>query len=61
MVVIKKCPQCNKNITANAKFCPACGVDLKSKLQCKQCKTKLPPGTKFCFNCGEPIPAPAKS
>jgi RNA polymerase subunit RPABC4/transcription elongation factor Spt4 len=59
MVVMNKCPQCGKNVTVQAKFCPACGVNLKTTLTCGHCKTPLPPGTKFCTNCGEAVAFPA--
>jgi predicted amidophosphoribosyltransferase len=56
-VVARKCPRCDKNVAANARFCSACGVDLASELHCRHCQAKLPPGTKFCFSCGEAIAA----
>ena len=55
MVVARKCPQCAKNVTAQANFCPSCGVDLASKLACASCATPLPPGTRYCFQCGEKV------
>lgn len=49
------CPRCGENVTALAKFCPACGTGLSATLTCGHCKTVVPPGTKYCMNCGEAI------
>jgi hypothetical protein len=48
------CPQCEKPLANNVKFCPSCGCDLKAKTQCKKCQAKLQPGAKFCADCGSP-------
>ncbi|MCK5514065.1 MAG: zinc-ribbon domain-containing protein, partial [Deltaproteobacteria bacterium] len=55
LVVIKKCPQCEKNLSATANFCSNCGYNLKTELKCSNCNSKLLPGTKFCPNCGESV------
>jgi hypothetical protein len=54
-VVARKCARCDKNVTAQAKFCSSCGLDLSTELHCAQCATKLPAGTRFCFHCGEKV------
>jgi len=49
------CPQCEKPLETNAKFCPNCGAQLKEKIACPKCGTSLKPGTKFCHECGEKL------
>jgi hypothetical protein len=51
-----KCPQCQHENPASAKFCLECGVRLT--LTCPKCRNELPPSAKFCLECGERI-APA--
>ncbi len=49
------CPECEKPLDVNAKFCPECGARLKSKQHCTECGTALTPGAKFCPECGEKV------
>lgn len=49
------CPNCEKPLAANAKFCPECGYSLKPKDKCPKCGAKLLPNSKFCAECGEKI------
>ena len=49
------CPNCEKPLAKNAKFCPACGFNLKKKNECSECKAKLEPGSKFCPECGHKV------
>jgi membrane protease subunit (stomatin/prohibitin family) len=46
------CPNCGAPMATNAKFCPECGTELKSKKHCTQCGADLQPGAKFCADCG---------
>ncbi|HRX20954.1 MAG TPA: zinc ribbon domain-containing protein, partial [Syntrophomonadaceae bacterium] len=46
------CPQCEAPLAANAKFCPECGAQLKTKAFCTECGCELKPGSKFCAECG---------
>jgi class 3 adenylate cyclase/tetratricopeptide (TPR) repeat protein len=51
-----RCPACQHDNPAQAKFCLECGVRLA--LRCAQCATELPPGAKFCLECGHAVAAP---
>ncbi len=46
------CPQCEKPLASNAKFCPECGTTLVNKNVCSKCGTLLSLGAKFCAECG---------
>lgn len=50
------CSSCNKEITANAKFCPFCGSKAETKPKpgfCKECNNQNPENAKFCGFCGD--------
>ncbi len=49
-----KCPKCGNELDKAAKFCPWCG--LKVKTFCPKCNTELPEGVKFCPSCGSAVP-----
>jgi len=49
------CPNCEKPLANNAKFCPECGYDLKQKTNCPNCGAKISPGAKFCAECGQKL------
>ncbi len=49
------CPNCEKPLATNAKFCPECGYSLKPKDKCPGCGAKLLPGAKFCAECGHKL------
>ncbi len=49
------CPNCEKPLATNAKFCPECGFSLKPKDKCPGCGAKLLPGAKFCAECGQKL------
>ena len=56
-----KCPRCEAENDAGARFCEDCGARLDAL--CPSCGTPVTPGKKFCRACGasltgEPIPAP---
>jgi hypothetical protein len=53
--IVASCPQCEKPLAKNAKFCPECGFALKVKGECPKCKAKLGDGAKFCPECGEKV------
>jgi membrane protease subunit (stomatin/prohibitin family) len=49
------CPNCEKPLAKNVKFCPECGFDLKQKGVCPKCNAKLQPNSKFCPECGNKL------
>src|SRR5215470_11759093 len=50
-----KCPQCQAENRAGAKFCEDCGASLATP--CRACGAELTPGKKFCGSCGAPTSA----
>ncbi|HEV8716461.1 MAG TPA: adenylate/guanylate cyclase domain-containing protein [Candidatus Binatia bacterium] len=50
-----RCPQCQHENRAGAKFCSACGA--KQDLRCPACGTATEPGAAFCDNCGTALTA----
>jgi len=53
-----RCPHCQEDNPAAAKFCLACGTPLRRT--CRSCGTDLPAHARYCFECGEPV-APARA
>src|SRR5262247_216385 len=47
-----KCPRCQAENRAGAKFCEDCGASLATP--CHACGAELTPGKKFCGSCGAP-------
>jgi class 3 adenylate cyclase/tetratricopeptide (TPR) repeat protein len=47
-----KCPRCQAENRAGAKFCEDCGASLATP--CRACGAELTPGKKFCGECGAP-------
>lgn len=58
-----KCPKCQFENPAGAKFCIECGA--KMELACPNCGTITPAGSKFCLECGQKLtgaaPEPPKA
>ena len=52
-----KCPNCQTENPANAKFCLNCGHAMLRR--CTNCQSELPAGARFCMNCGQPVEAAA--
>src|SRR5215470_8672718 len=50
-----KCPKCQAEFRAGAKFCEDCGASLATP--CRACGAELTPGKKFCGSCGAPTSA----
>ena len=49
------CPNCNKEVKENAKFCRHCGSKIEQKpafIYCDECDAKLEAGATFCDDCG---------
>jgi len=51
--IVASCPNCGKPMATNAKFCPECGTQIKTKQFCTECGATLTPGAKFCPECGK--------
>jgi class 3 adenylate cyclase/tetratricopeptide (TPR) repeat protein len=52
-----RCPQCQEDNPAGARFCRDCGGRLEAV--CAACGHPNLPGSRFCNECGQPIVAPA--
>ena len=50
-----KCPNCNAEVTAGAKFCAECGAKLPTKKFCSNCGKEVAEGAKFCPDCGNKL------
>ncbi len=50
-----KCPRCQQENPAHARFCLGCGARLA--LACASCGTELPGGARFCLQCGQAVAA----
>ncbi|SHK59266.1 Double zinc ribbon [Bradyrhizobium lablabi] len=48
-----KCPNCEHENTAEAKFCDQCGAELARA--CTSCGRAVPTTAKFCAECGHPV------
>jgi class 3 adenylate cyclase len=50
-----RCPRCDTDTPAGARFCIECGTPLKAR--CPQCGADTLPRAKFCAECGTPLTA----
>ncbi|MGA8050152.1 MAG: adenylate/guanylate cyclase domain-containing protein [Burkholderiales bacterium] len=50
-----KCPRCQQDNPAHARFCLGCGARLA--LACGSCGAELPGGARFCLQCGQAVAA----
>jgi class 3 adenylate cyclase/tetratricopeptide (TPR) repeat protein len=50
-----KCPRCQQDNPAHARFCLGCGARLA--LVCASCGAELPGGARFCLQCGQAVAA----
>src|SRR5262249_14879858 len=48
-----KCPRCQADNDAGARFCEDCGARLE--MACPSCGTSITPGKKFCRSCGAAV------
>jgi len=46
------CPNCQKPLQGDAKFCPYCGTAVSKNLNCPSCGKKTEPDWVFCPGCG---------
>ena len=49
---MKICPDCNKEIADNAKFCDGCGTEIVEAVFCPKCGAQVSAEATFCQNCG---------
>src|SRR5579883_2264304 len=56
--IVMRCPNCQTENPANAKFCLECGNRL---VVCPNCGTVNLPVAKFCIECGTPLAAQGAS
>jgi ribosomal protein L37E len=56
-MALVKCPNCNKNVSDKADFCPACNYKLQNcaTLICTECGNPLHDSDTVCNNCGYPL------
>jgi class 3 adenylate cyclase/tetratricopeptide (TPR) repeat protein len=54
-----KCPKCQHEVAAGAKFCNECGSKLQ--MPCPRCQNANPPGSKFCHECGHDLRQPTEA
>ena len=52
-----KCPKCQLENPADARFCNECGGELETA--CPACGKTNPPGSKFCNGCGRNLKEPS--
>ncbi|HJV56911.1 MAG TPA: zinc-ribbon domain-containing protein, partial [Methylomirabilota bacterium] len=48
-----RCPRCQQDNPAHARFCLGCGARLA--LACGSCGVELPGGARFCLQCGQAV------
>ncbi len=54
-----KCPKCQFENPADARFCNGCGQNLE--LACPECGKVNPPASSFCNGCGHDLTKPEES
>lgn len=60
--VMKKCPDCGKDVSARATSCPNCGAPLQATMQaCPDCGKEISIYATSCPNCGRPMEAAART
>ncbi|NLI70090.1 MAG: hypothetical protein GX364_04415 [Firmicutes bacterium] len=54
------CPECNKQLAEDARFCGSCGAEIKKTIVCRSCGAKVEAEFFFCQNCGASTQAESK-
>jgi predicted amidophosphoribosyltransferase len=49
------CPNCQKALQGEFKFCPYCGAEVKKNLSCPSCRNKVDQAWVTCPHCGAPL------
>jgi len=55
-----QCPNCQKTLQGDFKFCPYCGVEVAKSLTCHSCHKEVDPAWVSCPYCGSDLNAPAQ-
>lgn len=55
-----KCKNCQNELQANFKFCPACGVEVNRVFACPSCNNEVKSEWVSCPFCGSPLKSSAK-
>jgi uncharacterized OB-fold protein len=53
--IVASCPKCGEPQATHAKFCPACGTQIKTADKCAKCGAQLTAKAKSCPDCGEKV------
>jgi len=53
--VLEVCPKCKTALRAGARFCNACGMDLRETTRCPHCNALTRSAARFCTNCGKSL------
>jgi len=55
-----QCPNCQKNLQGDFKFCPYCGVEVIDNTTCRNCHKEVDPTWVSCPYCGSDLKAPTQ-
>jgi|GEM_PF-1395798 len=53
-----QCPNCQKALQGDFKFCPYCGVEVVNSSVCRTCHKQVEPAWVSCPYCGSDLKAP---
>ncbi|MCW5632338.1 MAG: zinc ribbon domain-containing protein, partial [Rubrivivax sp.] len=59
-VIVLICHHCQRPSTIDARFCSACGTELR-RLECPTCRAANDPESRHCHACGTALPAAAEA
>lgn len=55
-----QCPNCQKALQGDFKFCPYCGVEVINNNTCRNCHKEVDPAWVSCPYCGSDLRAPVQ-